>query len=47
MMFIWGQPLEAKEAANIFDITKEDAYELFKQLQKEYEDEGRGIVIRK
>lgn len=46
MMFIWGAPLEVKEAADIFDINKEDAYDLFKELQGEYEQEGRGIRIR-
>lgn len=30
----------------IFNITKEEAYECFKELQAEYEQEGRGIVIR-
>ena len=45
MMFTWGEPLEAKMAADVFNITKEEAYECFKELQ-EYEQEGRGIVIR-
>lgn len=46
MMFTWGEPLEAKLAADVFNITKEEAYECFKELQAEYEQEGRGIVIR-
>ena len=46
MMFIWGEPLDAKTAADVFDITKNEAYEYFKELQTEYEQEGRGIVIR-
>ena len=46
MMFTWGEPLEAKMAADVFNITKEEAYECFKELQVEYEQEGRGIVIR-
>lgn len=46
MMFTWGEPLEAKLAAEVFNISKEDAYEYFKELQAEYEQEGRGIVIR-
>ena len=33
-------------AADVFNITKEEAYECFKELQAEYEQEGRGIVIR-
>ena len=46
MMFVWGQPLEAKAAADVFNITKQEAYDLFKELQEEYDQEGRGIVIR-
>ena len=46
MMFTWGEPLEAKLAAEVFNISKEDAYEYFKELQAEYEQEGRGLVIR-
>lgn len=46
MMFIWGQPLEVKAAADVFNITKQEAYECFRELQTEYEQEGRGIVIR-
>lgn len=46
MMFTWGEPLEARMVADVLNITKEDAYELFKELQAEYEQEGRGIVIR-
>ena len=46
MMFTWGEPLEAKQAADVFNISKADAYEYFKELQTEYEQEGRGIVIR-
>lgn len=46
MMFIWGEPLNVKEAADIFDIDKDDAYALLKELQNEYAQEGRGIRIR-
>lgn len=46
MMFVWGQPLEVKVCAELFNISKEEATELFLELQEEYEQEGRGIVIR-
>ncbi len=46
MMFVWGQPLDVKAAAEIFNINWKDAYECFKELQEEYEQEGRGIRIR-
>jgi len=46
MMFIWGQPLDVKTCADIFNISKEDTMTYFLELQQEYEQEGRGIVIR-
>lgn len=46
MMFIWGEPLDIKEVAEIFNIDKKEAYVYFKELQEEYEADGRGIVIR-
>lgn len=46
MMFVWGQPLDVKTCADLFNISKEDALAYFLELQEEYEQEGRGIVIR-
>jgi len=46
MMFVWGEPLGLKEVADVFDIEKEEVLELFYELKAEYEQEGRGIVIR-
>lgn len=46
MMFMWGEPLEVKDAAQILDAEKAEVRELFKELQTEYEQEGRGIRIR-
>lgn len=46
MMFVWGQPLDIKTAAEVCNITKEEALEYFRELQNEYEEEGRGIVVR-
>jgi len=45
-MFVWGEPLDVKLAAELMDINRNDAYEYFRELQEEYEQEGRGIVIR-
>ena len=47
MLFTWGEPLEAKAAADVFNITRQEAIEYFIELQQEYEQEGRGIVIRR
>ena len=45
MMFVWGEPLDCKSAADVFNMDKKEIYPLFKELQEEYEQEGRGIVI--
>lgn len=47
MMFTWGEPLEVKAAAEVFNISREEALECFLELQREYEQEGRGIAVRR
>ena len=46
MMFMWGEPLEVRDAAEVLEADKKDIRELFRELQAEYEQEGRGIRIR-
>ncbi len=46
MMFMWGEPLSVKDAAEVLEADKKEVRELFKELQNEYEQEGRGIRIR-
>ncbi len=46
MMFIWGQPLDVKVAADVFSIDRREAYDYFTELKQEYETQGRGIRIR-
>lgn len=46
MMFVWGEPLDVKLAAEIFNVSRQEAYGHFKELQSEYEQEGRGLQIR-
>ena len=46
MMFVWGESLEVKDAAEVLEADKKDIRELFRELQAEYEQEGRGIRIR-
>lgn len=46
MMFMWGEPLEVKDAAEVLEAEKAEVRELFKELQAEYEQEGRGIRLR-
>jgi segregation and condensation protein B len=46
MMFIWGEPLSSKLAGEVFNIDAKEAYAYLKELQQEYDQEGRGIRIR-
>ena len=46
MMFMWGEPLEVRDAAEVLEADKKVIRELFRELQAEYEQEGRGIRIR-
>ncbi|MEG1931227.1 MAG: SMC-Scp complex subunit ScpB [Anaerovorax sp.] len=46
MMFVWGDPLDVKDAAEIFNISPKEAYGYFKELQREYQQADRGILIR-
>ena len=46
MMFMWGEPLEVRDAASILEADKDTVRELMRELMTEYEQEGRGIRIR-
>ena len=46
LMFTWGEPLDAKIAAEAICASKEDVLAAFRKLQEEYEQEQRGIRIR-
>ena len=46
MMFMWGEPLAVKDAAEVLEADKNVIRGLFRELQAEYEQEGRGIRIR-
>jgi segregation and condensation protein B len=46
MMFVWGEPLSAKDAAAVLEADRKEILELFEELKKEYEQEGRGIRLR-
>ena len=47
LMYIWGEPLSAHDAAEACAVTKEEALDCFLELQKEYDQEGRGLLIRR
>lgn len=47
MMFTWGEPLDIQDAADALNMSWQDVYDGFTELQKEYEEEQRGIRIRR
>ncbi|MDD5921715.1 MAG: SMC-Scp complex subunit ScpB [Eubacteriales bacterium] len=47
MLFVWGDPLPAKNAGDVFGISQEETEELLDELMVEYEERGSGIQIRR
>ncbi len=47
MMFIWGEPLPARTAGEVLNLTESETIDALDELAKEYEQEGRGIRIRR
>ncbi len=45
MMYVWGEPLDYKMAADVLECDNKTVYECFISLQKEYEINNRGIQI--
>ena len=46
MLYVWGEPLSIKAAADVLGIEYDRVKELFIELKDEYEKDGRGIRIR-
>lgn len=46
MMFTWGEPLEAKVAADVLNISVEEAIDTFLELRDDMEADGSGIYVR-
>lgn len=47
MMFTWGEPLSARTAGEVLSISEVEAKEALEELLEEYEQEVRGIRIRR
>ena len=45
LLFVWGEPLEAKAAAELFDITPAEMLRIMRELKAEYDERGGGIKI--
>lgn len=46
LIFVWGDPLSARMMADTVGISEDMAYKYLLELQREYEEEGRGIRLR-
>ncbi len=46
MLFVWGEPLEAKAVAEVLNIETKEAIKYMQELAAQYEKEERGIRIR-
>ena len=46
MLYIWGDPLEAKAAAELFNMSTSDMLHIMRELMEDYEERGGGIRIR-
>lgn len=46
LLFVWGEPLEAKTAAELFDMPVSDMTEIFRELARDYEERRGGLLIR-
>lgn len=47
MMFMWGEPLDVKTAAEVVGREPKDVETAFEELMEEYDSEARGIRIRR
>ena len=46
LLFVWGEPLEAKIAAELFNMTVPDTVDAFRELKDEYDQRHGGLLIR-
>ena len=46
LMFVMGEPLEAKTAAELFEMPAADILKIFRELASDYEERGSGLCIR-
>jgi len=46
LMFVMGEPLEAKTAAELFEMPTSDIVKIFRELASDYEERGSGLIVR-
>lgn len=46
LLFVWGDPLDAKVCAELFNLSVQEIVDCFRDLMGDYEERGSGIRIR-
>ena len=46
LLFVWGDPLDARTLADLFNIPVSDMLHIMRDMMDEYEDRGSGLRIR-
>ncbi len=46
LLFVWGEPLEAKACAELFNLPLGEMLHIMRDMQREYDERGGGIRIR-
>ena len=45
ILFVWGDPLEAKVAAELFNMPVSDIVHILREMAQDYEDRESGLRI--
>lgn len=46
ILFVWGDPVEAKSLSDLFDVPASEIIRCFRELAEDYEERGSGLAIR-
>jgi len=46
LLFVWGEPLEAKALAELFNMSTSDMNRILRDMMQDYEERGGGLRIR-
>lgn len=46
ILFVWGDPIEAKTVADLFDVNTSEIIRYFRELAEDYQERGSGLAIR-
>lgn len=47
MLFVWGEPLEIRTAAAVFETEPQEVEAAFEELQQEYQQRAGGILLQR